>query len=277
MNETDHNRTPTLGQFLSLTGSVASLIALALVFIDKLAQSRNTDPQLIIWRIVLAIGALLIIAAVLIIFYFKVQSIVNSDRSVYQKVVRSVVAIIIALAVTAVFADGLYATLYWRWWLGSLVRATGAVLSSPESGLPLKKGPAGAISKETLSRLTTSDRTILIGSEVATDLTYQNSDHVEGFYVQSWSLKGSCGPTLPTVMPNSSYTVELRSADFDPYLIVSDNSGGISEDDDSAGGHNARLAMFSINAAKLDDVRIGVTSALPSEKGAFTLRVRCGR
>jgi hypothetical protein len=23
-------------------------------------------------------------------------------------------------------------------------------------------------------------------------LTYQNSEHVEGFYVQSWSLKGMC-------------------------------------------------------------------------------------
>jgi hypothetical protein len=271
-----HYRTPTLGQFLALTGSVASLIALALVFIDKLAQSRNTDPQLIIWRIVLAIGALLIIAAVLTMFYFRIRSILNSNRSVNQKVLRTLAAIIVALAITAVFADGLYAALYWRWWLGSLIRATASTLSSPQEGLPPKKGPAGAISKETLSRLTNADRNILIGNEVASHLIYQNSDEVEGFYVQSWSLKGSCGPALPIALANSSYTVELRSAEFDPYLIVSDNSDGISEDDDSGGGHNARLTMRSMTTSKVDDIRIGVTSALPGEKGAFTLRVRCG-
>jgi hypothetical protein len=272
----DQNRTLSIGQFLSITGSVASLIALALVFIDKLAQSRNTDPQLVIWRVVLAISALLVVAATVIACYFKIQSIVNSDRSVYPKVVRTLVAVILALAVIAIFADGLYAALYWRWWLGSLIRTARATLSSPESNLPPKKGPAGAISKETLSRLTTADRTILIGSEVATNLTYQNSEHVEGFYVQSWSLKGMCGPPLLTSVGNISYTVELRSAEFDPYLIVSDNSGGVSEDDDSGGGHNARLTMVALNSVKLDDVRIGVMSALPREGGSFTLRVRCG-
>src|ERR1041384_8032087 len=129
----DQNRTLSIGQFLSITGSVASLIALALVFIDKLAQSRNTDPQLVIWRGVLAISALLVVAATVIACYFKIQSIVNSDRSVYQKVVRTLVAVILALAVIAIFADGLYAALYWRWWLGSLIRTARATLSSPES------------------------------------------------------------------------------------------------------------------------------------------------
>ena len=37
--------------FLSAAGSIASLIALVIVFIDKAATSAQVDPQLIIWRI----------------------------------------------------------------------------------------------------------------------------------------------------------------------------------------------------------------------------------
>jgi hypothetical protein len=98
MNGTNHNRTPTVGQFLSLTGSIASLIALALVFIDKIAQSRDADPQLIIWRIMLAIGALLVIAAVLVISYFKILAIINSSLTIYRKVLKTLGSVIIALA-----------------------------------------------------------------------------------------------------------------------------------------------------------------------------------
>jgi hypothetical protein len=72
------------------------------------------------------------------------------------------------------------------------------------------------------------------------------------------------------------YTVELRSANFDPYLIVSEKSA-FSEDDDSGGGHNARIEMTSIiGSAGPDDTRIAVTSALPGTTRKFTLRARCG-
>ena len=38
---------------LSVTGSVASIAALAIALLDKIAANRNTKPQLASWRAVL--------------------------------------------------------------------------------------------------------------------------------------------------------------------------------------------------------------------------------
>ena len=263
------------GVLLSIIGSIASLVALVLVFIDKLAQSRDADPQLAIWRVTLAIAALLAIAATVTVAYNKVLSVVTSNLTISQKVLRCLGPVMLALLLSAAFADGLYAALYWRWWLGGLIRATSPIFAKP-SGEALQKGPLGAISKETLSRLSPGDRQILVNTEVVANLVPSESDQIEGFSVVSWVLKGQCNLDNiigSPVIGRGAYTVELRSTAFDPYLIVTDRFAGLTEDDDSGGGNNSRV---NVRMSRFDDVRIAVTTAVPGKGGSYTLRVRCG-
>ena len=126
-NEPDHpaleRKRFALGSFLSAAGSLASLIALVIVFIDKAASSVQVDPQLIIWRIALAVLCLLAIGAILIIAYEQISKALSNDaRSNQSKTVRVFVTASLAILGTAIFLDGVFAAFYWRWWLGGIFR-----------------------------------------------------------------------------------------------------------------------------------------------------------
>ena len=102
------------------------------------------------------------------------------------------------------------------------------------------------------------------------NLAPTGKQEVEGFKVDLWSLDEGCGRNV--LSPNSKRrcTIELRSTDFDPYLIVAGWS--LVEDDDSGGGRNARV---TIEFFLPFPTTIVVTSARKGESGSYTLRVRC--
>jgi hypothetical protein len=109
--------------FLSAAGSIASLTALVIVFIDKAATSMQVDPQLIIWRIALAVLCLMVIGTIIIIVYDIVSVTLSNDKLGNRlKTFRIFVASSLGILGVAIFLDGVFAAFYWRWWLGGLVR-----------------------------------------------------------------------------------------------------------------------------------------------------------
>jgi hypothetical protein len=71
--------------------------------------------------------------------------------------------------------------------------------------------------------------------------------------------------------PGKTYTITLRSDDFDAYLVLQDNQANkLAEDDDSGGGLNARIVF---TPTKEDVYRIIVTTFEERETGAYSLTV----
>ena len=64
--------------------------------------------------------------------------------------------------------------------------------------------------------------------------------------------------------------VDLRSAAFDPYLILKPPTGSASENDDAAEGDRAH-AQITFRATEAGQVEIVATSYAPGEIGAYTL------
>jgi hypothetical protein len=119
--------------------------------------------------------------------------------------------------------------------------------------------------------------TIAVGQSFSGHLT--TADHFrqrDSTYSQSWTLGGTAGRTV---------TVDLESADFDPYLFLAGPGIPTSvQDDDSGGNCNSRVTL---TFAQTGDYVIVVNSATKNGIGAFRLRVtpgakpasliRCGR
>jgi hypothetical protein len=84
-----------------------------------------------------------------------------------------------------------------------------------------------------------------------------------GCYCVKHSVKLTAGTT---------YTIDLRSTDFDSYLVLIGNTGTIlAEDDDSSGGLDARI---TINAPYTGNYDIWVTTFGKGQQGNYTLLVR---
>jgi hypothetical protein len=85
---------------------------------------------------------------------------------------------------------------------------------------------------------------------------------LSGEYRDRYVLEARAGQRL---------TISLSSPTFDAYLIVRCPSGGHIEDDDSGGGHNARVqfAASEAGAHLIDVTSVGVGS-----QGAYQLTVR---
>ena len=274
----DKHRSPIpVTVLLSIAGSIASLVGLAYVFIDKLAQSREADPQLAIWRAIFATIAFISIGALITFAVYHVRNTLSSSLTIGKKLLKATAIAIVALLAIGVCADALSASLYWRrlWSVDKLLRA--AVPLDSGNSNPFR-GPGDAISPETISRLATNDKSILLGTEVQASLT-SDSTRVEEFNLSIWSLKGECNKFFPGPGPAaigfSSYTIELRSIQFQPFITVSDSSSsnGLLSSLVDPTGNTARVQVLQ---SRLENVRIAVTSGSPNQTGAFTLRARCG-
>lgn len=127
------SREPRLavGLFLSVSGSVASLAALAIVFIDKLAASYQIDPQFVVWRLTLCFASLVAIGATITLAYHFISSAVTAlNLTAPARIFRVGILAVLGLLATAVFVDALFASIYWRWWLGDLTSIV--LVSSPQ-------------------------------------------------------------------------------------------------------------------------------------------------
>jgi hypothetical protein len=84
-----------------------------------------------------------------------------------------------------------------------------------------------------------------------------------GSYCAIYNVKLTAGTT---------YTIDLRSTDFDAYLYLGNDFGTIlAQDDDSGGGLDARIVF---TATYTGNHQIMVTTFSKGERGNFTLLVR---
>jgi len=107
---------------------------------------------------------------------------------------------------------------------------------------------------------------IQVGQTVTGNLS-SNDPELPGdsTYYQRWILP---------VTANQAFTVDLESADFDAYIILTRGRGEkIVENDDGGGGCNARLVY---TASDDHPLRIVVNTASKHQTGRFTLRVADG-
>jgi len=84
-----------------------------------------------------------------------------------------------------------------------------------------------------------------------------------GEYVDEFTFSGRNGETL---------VLDLRSGDFDPYLIVLTPSGEGFENDDHEG--DPTRSLISLDMTEAGEYTIGVTSYAAGETGSYTLRIR---
>ena len=104
---------------------------------------------------------------------------------------------------------------------------------------------------------------LAVGREVSGSLTASDSVDWDGSYVQAWDLALGAGETA---------TVDLRSADFDAYLMIT--GPGLDEllgDDDGAGRCDSRITFIApdrgvykvlvntLNEGDMGEYRLSVT------------------
>jgi len=133
------------------------------------------------------------------------------------------------------------------------------------SGAAVASRPAGGGGQPTatpVSTQATSDRTIAPGQRLSGRLTTDDSLWVDTTYIQTWTL---------TAVPNSRYTVDLSSDEFDPYLMV--DGPGVNDGDLHSGqGCAARVAARFPEAGPYR-IRVNTTTHPLRQTGRFTLAV----
>lgn len=107
-----------------------------------------------------------------------------------------------------------------------------------------------------LAGLSAHGRTLEVGSEVVGEITEADPVWVDGSYVQPWELDLPSGQTV---------TLDLRSDEFDAYLMVTGPGIEVLYDDDGAGACDARITLsapetgtFLVVANTLDVGETGV-------------------
>jgi len=108
---------------LSACGSIASIIALTIVLLDKTMINSKLGPQTESWRFILFVIALVGTAGAIIFTYHWVrQTFEDPNKSKHTKIFYAILRIIIGLIILGICIDGIFAALYWRLWLYDLVR-----------------------------------------------------------------------------------------------------------------------------------------------------------
>ena len=86
-----------------------------------------------------------------------------------------------------------------------------------------------------------------------------------GEYLDSYTMEGRSGELV---------VIDLRSSQFDPYLIVQTPSGETSENDDHEG--DASRSLLSLTLTESGTFTIAVTSYTEGETGNYDLQIRSG-
>lgn len=86
-----------------------------------------------------------------------------------------------------------------------------------------------------------------------------------GEYVDTYTMEGRSGELV---------VIDLRSSQFDPYLIVQTPSGETSENDDHEG--DASRSMLSLHLTESGTYSVAVTSYTEGETGSYDLQIRRG-
>ena len=107
--------------FLAAIGSVASISALIIVLLDKVADSAGIDPQLTGWRFIFILISLLGLSSTVIYTYMWVKTAyLEAGLPDHVKFGKIVFRGTIGLLILGVFLDALFAALYWNAWFWGL-------------------------------------------------------------------------------------------------------------------------------------------------------------
>jgi hypothetical protein len=106
---------------VSVLGSFASIVALAIVLLDKGAQSSDIPPEYLAWRIIgFAISLAGVVGFTIFSYYWCKSAYNDTRRSPQRRALSVTVRVIIGLCLVGFFVDGILASIYWRWWLSGL-------------------------------------------------------------------------------------------------------------------------------------------------------------
>lgn len=149
------------------------------------------------------------------------------------------------------------------------MRAPGREVSVPTVRVPDREvvmpsvAPRLTVTSQDILRLPVGDRTLRVGMTVNGTLDDSNQLPSHDGYVQAWALD---------VDDNAKVVIDLQSEDFDPVLILV--GPGLAQpltDDDSGGGHNARLEL---RVSQRGSFRLVVSSFRRRETGRYQVRLR---
>ncbi|NUN65521.1 trypsin-like serine protease [Pseudanabaena biceps] len=122
-----------------------------------------------------------------------------------------------------------------------------------------------AIANNNQPRPVISSPTLLTigGNAIASVLTPNDETLPDGSYYKAYQFQGQAGQTV---------AIEMRGNGIDPYLVLFDGAGNkIAEDDDSAGGKNARLVVTLPSTGKYT---LYANSYEVGQTGSFSLATR---
>ncbi|HEX2944447.1 MAG TPA: hypothetical protein VHT96_00640 [Clostridia bacterium] len=98
-------------------GSAASIVALAVVFVDKATANISIEPQRLIWQIALTFISIMATGATIIITFYKLKAIIVNDKfSEQKKTLLFTLTLIIGISFIAIFVDGIYCAIKWYPW-----------------------------------------------------------------------------------------------------------------------------------------------------------------
>ena len=104
--------------YFSLGGSVASIIALLIVLIEK----SSDNPQLVIWKIILGLICILFMGGVCVYIYDLLKAVwINSNFTLKKKAALTTLDVSIGLILIAIALDAVLAIVEWRVWLYDIV------------------------------------------------------------------------------------------------------------------------------------------------------------
>jgi uncharacterized caspase-like protein len=133
--------------------------------------------------------------------------------------------------------------------------------------LTAENGAVPTPAAQSTARTTTADiavaRVLPMGGSVSATLGTSDYKLPDGSYYQPWKL---------SLRRGQSVTVTMRSNAFDTYLMVVEDGGGYSRnDDDSAGGTDSRIAF---TAPETGTYLVRANSVGTGSTGAYTLEVK---
>jgi hypothetical protein len=188
---------------LAISRSIASIVALVIVFIEKVALREGVEPQFAIWQVTFALLAVLAMGTTGTIIAVRVHRSIVSSLPLWRKTLSLGVTLGLGAVLLAIFLDGTYAALYWHpWALARIWHVTTTETS----------GPRGVITD--LSRLRDDGQTIQADNRDMQGSLLTGDQEVEGYYVDVGVVNGDCGGLSSTCI------AEVRSSDFRPVIVL---------------------------------------------------------
>ena len=107
-------------QLLSVIGSVSSIVALAIVFLEKISSDRNLRPEIAGWRALFITLSFFGIVAVAIFTFQWARAAYNGSDQPHITTAKAGARIAIGLLLIGFCLDGFFSATYWTPWLAGL-------------------------------------------------------------------------------------------------------------------------------------------------------------